>query len=120
MHPSEPEEDGVDEAGRTTQPPLIMAPRGLKTDPDEEATETSTENGSMSSSRASSDSSRPAATAKDTADSTAAGATPLPADTVGQAKNGSARPGAAPICWAPTRRAATWQLGYSTVDVIRS
>jgi hypothetical protein len=91
MHPSEPEEDGVDEAGRTTQPPLIMAPRGLKTDPGEEATETSTENGSMPSPRTGSESPRPATTAKDTADSSSAGVTPLPADTVGEAKNGSVR-----------------------------
>jgi hypothetical protein len=95
MHPSEPEEDGVDEAGRTTQPPLIMAPPSLKTDPDQEADETSAENGSVSSSRTRSDSPRSAATAKDTGDASSAGPRPLPADTVGQPRNGSARPGGA-------------------------
>ena len=90
MHPSEPEEDGVDEAGRTTQPPLIMAPPSLKTDPDREADDTFVESGSMPSPRTRSESPRAAATAKDTANSSP-DPTPLPADTIGQAKNGSAR-----------------------------
>ena len=51
-------EDGVDEAGRTTQPPLIMAPPSLKADPDGEATDTIVDNGIMSSSRSRSGSSR--------------------------------------------------------------
>jgi Transmembrane domain of unknown function (DUF3566) len=48
----------VDEAGRTTQPPLIMAPPSLKTDPDGEATDTIVDNGIMSSSRTRTGSSR--------------------------------------------------------------
>jgi hypothetical protein len=52
-----PEEDGVDEAGRTARQPLITAPPGLETDPDTEAPATA----------------------------------PLPAETVGRTKNGSAR-----------------------------
>jgi Transmembrane domain of unknown function (DUF3566) len=51
-------EDGVDEAGRTTQPPLIMAPPSLKADPDGEATDTIVDNGIMSSSRKRTGSSR--------------------------------------------------------------
>ncbi len=45
------EEDGVDEAGRTTQSPLIMAPPSLKADPDGEAAEPTIDNGTMASSR---------------------------------------------------------------------
>ena len=41
----------MDEAGRMTQPPLIMAPPSLKADPDGEATDTIVDNGIMSSSR---------------------------------------------------------------------
>ena len=48
----------MDEAGRTTQPPLIMAPPSLKTDPDGEATDTIVDNGIMSSSRSRTGSSR--------------------------------------------------------------
>jgi hypothetical protein len=51
-------EDGVDEAGRTTQPPLIMAPPSPKADPDGEATDTIVDNGIMSSSRSRTGSSR--------------------------------------------------------------
>jgi hypothetical protein len=43
------EEDGVDEAGRSTHPPLIMAPPSLKVDPDEETTDVIVDNGIMSS-----------------------------------------------------------------------
>src|ERR1700761_3243373 len=49
--PVSTEEDGVDEAGQTTQPPLIMAPPNLKADPDGEAADTIVDNGIMSSSR---------------------------------------------------------------------
>ena len=48
----------MDEAGRTTQPPLIMAPPSLKADPDGEATDTIVDNGIMSSSRSRTGSSR--------------------------------------------------------------
>ncbi len=52
------EEDGVDEAGRTTQSPLIMAPPSLEADPDGEAADTIIDNDSMSSSRKRTESSR--------------------------------------------------------------
>jgi hypothetical protein len=48
----------VDEAGRTTQSPLIMAPPSLKADPDGEAADTIIDNGIMSSSRKRTGSSR--------------------------------------------------------------
>src|SRR6185437_12793554 len=47
--PVSTEEDGVDEAGRTTQSPLIMAPPSLKADPDGEAAGTVVDNGTMAS-----------------------------------------------------------------------
>jgi hypothetical protein len=107
------EEDGVDEAGPTTQPPLIMAPPSLKADPDGEATDTIVDNGIMSSSRARTGSSRsgaskrvggtngessssgdaatatPAATAdEDTAEAGPSTTVPLPADTIGKGNKG--------------------------------
>jgi hypothetical protein len=45
------EEDGVDEAGPSTQPPLIMAPLVPKADPDELAEDTVVDNGIMAPSR---------------------------------------------------------------------
>jgi Transmembrane domain of unknown function (DUF3566) len=51
VHQWSTEEDGVDEAGQTTQPPLIMAPLSLNADPVGEATDTIVDNGIMSSSR---------------------------------------------------------------------
>lgn len=70
------EEDGVDEAGQTTQPPLIMAPPSLKADPD------------FSDATA-------AAEAEDTAEAGASTAVPLPADTIGRAKSRPAGPSGA-------------------------
>jgi Transmembrane domain of unknown function (DUF3566) len=52
------EEDGVDEAGRTTQPPLIMAPPVPKADPDEVAEDAVNNNGIMAPSRTRTESSR--------------------------------------------------------------
>ena len=42
------EEDGVDEAGRATEPPLIVAPPGLEIDPEVKARDAVTENEVMS------------------------------------------------------------------------
>jgi Transmembrane domain of unknown function (DUF3566) len=56
------EEDGVDEAGSTTQSPFITAPQLLDSDPDVEDGGGVTDNGSMSSSRSRSGSSRSGAT----------------------------------------------------------
>ena len=98
----------MDEAGRTTQPPLIMAPPSLKADPDGEATDTIVDNGIMSSSRMRTGSSRSgasqrvggangesssgdaatetsAATAEeDTAEAGSSTTVPLPAETIGK------------------------------------
>ncbi len=102
----------MDEAGRTTQPPLIMAPPSLKAAPDGEAEDTIVDNGIMSPSRKSTGSSRsgapqraedadgdsysssdeaatvtPTATAdEDTAEAGSSAPVPLPAETVGQGK----------------------------------
>jgi hypothetical protein len=98
------EEDGVDEPTRSTQPSLIMAPPGLKVDPDEDAVDAVVNNGIMSPSRMRAESSRSAASQRDAgaiedapADDTAPAAkeakettsgttAPLPADTIGKAK----------------------------------
>ena len=103
------EEDGVDEAGRTAQPPLIMTPPSLEADPDGEATDAVVDNDFMAPSRtdtgvslsgatqwsngSSGDSATVAGTAAaETADSEVSTTVPLPADTIGQAK---ARPSSA-------------------------
>src|SRR5262252_1902412 len=49
-------EDGVDEAGRATEPPLMVVPPGQDADPDGETAEAVVDNSAMSSSRTSSDS----------------------------------------------------------------
>jgi Transmembrane domain of unknown function (DUF3566) len=72
----------VDEAGRTTQPPLIMAPSSLKADPDGEATDTILDNGTMSSSQTGTD--------EDTAEAGPSSTVPLPADSIGSATGWSA------------------------------
>jgi len=72
----------VDEAGRTTQPPLIMAPSSLKADPDGEATDTILDNGTMSSS--------PTGTDEDTAEAGQSSTVPLPADSIGSVTGWSA------------------------------
>jgi hypothetical protein len=76
------EEDGVDEARRTTQPPLITAPQSQKADPDGEAVDTIVDNGTMSSSRTKTDDDAAGAGSSTTA--------PLPADTIGNVKGRSA------------------------------
>ena len=100
----------MDEAGRTTQSPLIMAPPSLNADPDGGAEDTIVDNGIMSPSRKRTGSSRsgapqraedadgdsssdgaatvaPAATAdEDTAEAGSSTPVPLPAETVGQGK----------------------------------
>jgi hypothetical protein len=109
------EEDGVDEAGQTTPPPLIMAPPDLIADPDDDAADAIVDNGIMSSSRTGSGSSRSGASkrvgeangnsstsggteastpeATTGEDKTEAGSStkvPLPADTIRKAKAQSA------------------------------
>jgi len=99
----------VDEAGRMTKPPHIMAPSGLEADPVVEPADTIVDNGIMSSrtrtgssrsgaarradgtngNSASSNGNRAsetAATAAQDADDAAPAAVPLPAETVGQPK----------------------------------
>jgi len=105
----------MDEAGRTTRPPLIMTPPDLETDPDGESADSIVDNGSMSSSRTRSGSSRSGAarradsangnsagangssssetavTPADATDSATDTATPLPAETVGKTNGRPAR-----------------------------
>jgi hypothetical protein len=113
------EEDGVDEAGRTSQPPLIMAPPDLIADPDGDATDTIVDNGIMSSSRTGTGSSRSGAskraagangnsstsgdpeaaapeatTGEDTTEAGSSTTVPLPADTIRKAKEQSDSSGA--------------------------
>jgi Transmembrane domain of unknown function (DUF3566) len=113
------EEDGVDEAGRTSQPPLIMAPPDLIADPDGDATDTIVDNGIMSSSRTGTGSSRSgvskrtagangnsstsgdpeaaapeATTGEDTTEVGSSTTVPLPADTIRKAKGQSDSSGA--------------------------
>jgi Transmembrane domain of unknown function (DUF3566) len=102
----------VDEAGRTTQPPLIMTPPSLDADPDGEATDAVVDNDFMAPSRtgtgvslsgvtqrsngssgSSGDSAAVAGTAAaEATESEVSTTVPLPADTIGQAK---ARPSGA-------------------------
>ena len=102
----------MDDAGRTTQAPLITAPSGPEVDPDEESADAVTDNGTMSSSRARTGSSRsgaddragangkpasdPAAKAEKASDNGSGTSVPLPADTVGKSSAGtSGKPKAA-------------------------
>jgi hypothetical protein len=71
------EEDAVDEAGRTTQPPRIMAPLSLKADPDGEAADVIVDNGITSSSAVTGD--------EDSAEAGSSTTVPLPAETIGKA-----------------------------------
>ena len=90
-------EDGVDEAGRATEPPLKVAPPGRNVDPDGETAEAVVDNGAMSSSRTSSDSGLGAAGKADNAHANAdtSGATnshppvPFPADEIGKSRSSS-------------------------------
>jgi hypothetical protein len=109
------EEDGVNEAGRTSQSPLIMAPPNLTADPDEDAADTIVDNDIMSSSRKGTGSSRSgvskrtdgangdsstsgdteaatpeATTGEDTKEAGSSTKVPLPADTIGKVKGQSA------------------------------
>src|SRR6516162_4890613 len=87
-------EDGVDEAGRATEPPLMVAPPGQDADPDGETAEAVVDNSAMSSSRTSSDSGLGAAGKADNAhaDANTSGASkdhppvPFPADAIGKPK----------------------------------
>src|SRR5215471_21359970 len=90
-------EDGVDEAGRATEPPLKLAPPGRDADPDKETAEAVVDNRVMSSSRTSSDSGLGAAGKADNAhaDAETSGAAqshppvPFPADEIGKTKSSS-------------------------------
>jgi Transmembrane domain of unknown function (DUF3566) len=90
-------EDGVDEAGRTTEPPLKLAPPGRDADPDGETAEAVVDNKVMSSSRTSSDSGLGAAGKADNAhaDADTSGAkqslppVPFPADEIGKPRGSS-------------------------------
>ena len=94
----------MDDAGRTTQSPVITAPSGPEVDPDERSADAVTDNGTMSSSRARTGSSRsgaddrPGANGKPAGDAAAKAesasgdgadsSVPLPADTVGKSPAG--------------------------------
>ena len=113
----------MDEAGRTTQSPLIMAPPGLEADPDGEAADAVVDNGTMSSSRTRSGiahvlrrvsetpvPSRTHAAGRRRArgrgsegDQVRVPTAPLPADTIGKAK-AAAADGKANGALRPTRR----------------
>jgi hypothetical protein len=87
----------VDEAGRPTEPPLMVVPPGRDVDPDEETTEAVVNNKIMSSSRTSSDSGLGAAGKADNAhaDAETSGASqshppvPFPADEIRKPKSSS-------------------------------
>jgi hypothetical protein len=99
------EEDGVDDAGRTTQAPLITAPSGPEVDPDGESADAVVDNGTMSSSRAEAGgspsgaddvagargkpASDPAARDGKASDDGSHSSVPLPADTVGKSSAGT-------------------------------
>ena len=97
-------EDGVDEAGRATEPPLMVAPPGQDADPDGETAEAVVDNSAMSSSRTSSDSGLGAAGKADNAhaDTDTGGASqnhppvPFPADAIGRPKTSSPESSANP------------------------
>ena len=87
----------MDEAGRRTDPPLMVVPPGRDADPDEETAEAVVDNKVMSSSRTSSDSGLGAAGKADNAhaDAATSGAAqshppvPFPADEIGKTKSSS-------------------------------
>jgi len=83
----------VDEAGRATQPPLIMAPPSLKVDPDGEAADAIVDNGIMSAPRAKAAWSRPEASRQAegaNGDSSPAGDTATSEDSEDTATSGDA------------------------------
>ena len=97
-------EDGVDEAGRATEPPLMVVPPGQDADPDGETAEAVVDNSAMSSSRTSSDSGLGAAGKADNAhvDTDTSGASQnhppvsFPADAIGKPKTPSPESSATP------------------------
>ena len=99
------EEDGVDEAGRATEPSLMVAPSGRDIDPDEETVEATADNEVMTGADegeledfAGSASDDADADTPDEADQSANGhagaashpSVPLPADEIGRSKGSSA------------------------------
>src|SRR6516225_5393980 len=95
-------EDGVDEAGRATEPPLMVVPPGQDADPDGKTAKAVVDNRAMSSSRTSSDSGLGAAGKADNADADADGASqdhppvPFPADAIGKPKSSSSESSGTP------------------------
>jgi hypothetical protein len=107
----------VDEAGRTTQPPLIMAPPGLKVDPDGEAADTIVDNGIMSSSRTRTGSSRSGASRRSggaNGDSSASGKTATSEDSVDTATSGDVATTSVDSASADTTDEDTTEAGSST------
>jgi len=97
------EEDGVDKAGRATDPSLMVAPSGRDIDPDEGTVEATAENEVMSSSRSSVDTGKVNLGGDHGTDVDANGhasashpSVPLPADQIGRPKTSSADPSDAP------------------------
>jgi hypothetical protein len=118
----------VDEAGRATQPPLILTPLGLEPDPDAQAEDPIVDNDTMSSSPTRSGSSRSGAARRaegtngtsssangSPASEASAGSedvtesasdlAPLPAETIGKAKSENGRSPSATRADAPATRA---------------
>src|SRR6516164_140174 len=97
-------EDGVDEAGRATEPPQMVVPPGQDADPDGKTAKAVVDNRAMSSSRTSSDSGLGAAGKADNAhaDADADGASqdhppvPFPADAIGKPKSSSSESSGTP------------------------
>jgi hypothetical protein len=107
----------VDEAGRKTQPPLIMAPPSLKVDPDGEASDAIVDNGIMSSSRMRTGSSRSGASRRSggaKGDSSASGDTAPSEDSAGTATSGDVAAASVDDASADTADAGTTQTGSST------
>lgn len=94
----------MDEAGRRTEPPLMVVPPGRNADPDEETAEAVVDNRVMSSSRTSSDSDLGAAGKADNAHADAEPSeasqshppVPFPADEIGKSKSSSPESSGAP------------------------
>jgi hypothetical protein len=107
----------VDEAGRTTQPPLIMAPPSLKVDPDGEASDAIVDNGIMSSSRTRTGNSRSGASRRSggaNGDSSATGDTATPEDSVGTTTSGDVAATSVDDTSAGTADAGATEAGSST------
>ena len=107
----------MDEAGRTTQPPLIMAPPSLKVDPDGAASDTIVDNGIMSSSRKRTGSSRSGASRRSdgaNGDSSASGDTATSEDSVETATSGDVAAPSVDDAPADTADARATEAGSST------